>query len=733
MKYVLKTNKLILKSKENSENVFIYTGSPNKDQKNKGKLVILLEFPESTENPKELGNLLVQRIHKLYYNSTLVEQEAMLESILEEVNENLPLITEVDNNFLKKFKAVISIIYRQEVYFSPVGNISAWTTNNKELINIFDYLDDGIDKPTVDKIFTNILSGNIEPNQSLIFTTDTLFDYISEEKLSEIISENEFVGINIKLKELLYKITDKNFCSVFVKLCPFENQDKEETKEDVKNILYNKDNSKESIDKLLQNQKRTKDILTKGKSDIETEENSGQDVMDFVKQELLKENQEKIPKISKKIRKPHIKLNIKPIFSYLKTYLSILWKVLKYPIKIIIKISKKIFTKKIKQNDNLSLQTNAILKGETKNFGSKKPNKNTIILLTALLILIIFAISIFINNRKKETKKIEETYNTIIKNIEEKQEEYDLLGIYKDENQAKEKLNEISELINSLPQKTEEQKQRYNDVLQKFTEILNKIRKLTTVSDINSIKELDFKADNMFKYGDSIILTNKNNKTINQLNLKSKDLNTILEYQSQGNIDTFTKEDEFVYILENDKVIKINLETREKVEMNIALHPNYKNTKDAQMYGNRLYILDSESKQIYKHTMGETNFSKGENWIKSNTDISKATSITIDGDIYLGTSDGNIIRFYSGDLKSINITLIDPIVKNIDKIYTDRTIQEVYLMDNTSKRIVIINKDGALINQYYFPTIKNMNNFIVDGSAKKIYIQSENSILEFKF
>jgi len=43
-----------------------------------------------------------------------------------------------------------------------------------------------IDKPSVNKIFTNILSGNIEPGQLLFFTTNSIFDYVSEEKIEKV-------------------------------------------------------------------------------------------------------------------------------------------------------------------------------------------------------------------------------------------------------------------------------------------------------------------------------------------------------------------------------------------------------------------------------------------------------------------------------------------------------------------------------------------------------------------
>ncbi len=221
MKYILKTSKLLINSKEGLNNIFIYTGSPHENQKNKGKLIIMIELPKETKNPQDLSNLIIQKIHKLYYNSPLNEQEAILENILEEVNENIPLITKVNNSWLKKINAVIAIIYRQEVFFSPLGNVSAWVTSENKLINIFDYLKSDIDEPKIDKIFTNILSGNIEPNQLLMFTTNSIFNHLSKDQVSKIIINNEPAGLNLRLKEKLYKIKNENFCLTSIKLSPY--------------------------------------------------------------------------------------------------------------------------------------------------------------------------------------------------------------------------------------------------------------------------------------------------------------------------------------------------------------------------------------------------------------------------------------------------------------------------------------------------------------------------------
>jgi hypothetical protein len=723
MKYILKTNKLLINSQESANGAFIYTGSPNEGQKDKGKLIVLLDFPKDTKNPKELGNLLIQKIHKLYYRSALVEQEAILENILEEVNENLPIIAEVDNNWAKKFNAVIAIIYRQEVYFSPLGNVSAWTTNNNKLINIFDYLESNIDKPTVDKVFTNILSGNIEPNQLLFFTTNTIFNYLAKDKIEKTIVNNEPAGIILKFKELLNKVKTKNFCLVSIKLSQYTPKQKiektptlktEKTKGGIKINV----SPQQSMDHLLQSQQATEEILSKGKSSATVPENKPNlDDIDITDIQNKKKNNQNFNKY---------------LIQSFKTYIAILGTIFKaiysFIRNIIVTVKEKITRTsipKIKTPNKIIPPTPLPNKAMKKITGGKN------IVIVAIILLLAFAVSIFIMNSQKKLKLEKAAYEIILKNIDEKQEEYDLLLIYNDSGQAKDKLDEISELINKLPQRTKDQKERYNEILDKFTETLNKTRKLNTIKEPEIIAELDFTPVEIVKYGNNLIALGSESSQFSSLDLKTKEIKNSspgdITYQ---NIKAFDKDGNFIYGLkDNDKVVKINLDEQSAEEMTITYHPNYKKANDLMIYNSRIYILDSENNQIYKHNQGDESFGKGDAWIKDTSEITSGTSITIDGNIYAGTNTGEIKKFYTGNLEEFEIEEIDPLIKNIDEIFTDTTINEIYLMDSNSKRIIIINKDGTLINQFYLPTLSVMNNFIIDGAAQKVYIQSDNKII----
>ncbi len=306
--------------------------------------------------------------------------------------------------------------------------------------------------------------------------------------------------------------------------------------------------------------------------------------------------------------------------------------------------------------------------------------------------------------------------------------EYDLVNIYKDESLAKEKLKEISDLINSLPQKTKNQIEKYQEVLNSFSEILNKVNKLETVKNPEIIFEASFNPKKIIKQGNNLIIFGANSSEITKIDASSKQGSSQGKDNIYSNINLYAKDGNLAYGIDTKDLIKINLDSFEIARQPIPYHPNYKSAKSIEFYANNLYIVDSESNQIYKHNGNNGNFDKGVEWIKDKTDVSSVLSIAVDTNIYLGKSDGSILKMFAGKIVPMEIKNVDPKIQTPSKVYTDKSIDQIYILDSSSKRIIVINKKGELLKQYFLPTLKEITDFVFDGASKKMYIISENKV-----
>ena len=107
-------------------------------------------------------------------------------------------------------------------------------------------------------------------------------------------------------------------------------------------------------------------------------------------------------------------------------------------------------------------------------------------------------------------------------------------------------------------------------------------------------------------------------------------------------------------------------------------------------------------------------------------------SFTVDNFVYLLRPNGEIIKVYSG-LRSqpgLPILKLDPPVLGAVKILTTPDDKNLYILDQVGKRIVVISKDGELINQYFSDKFDIMRDMAVDSANQRIYVANGNQIFQ---
>jgi len=124
-------------------------------------------------------------------------------------------------------------------------------------------------------------------------------------------------------------------------------------------------------------------------------------------------------------------------------------------------------------------------------------------------------------------------------------------------------------------------------------------------------------------------------------------------------------------------------------------------------------------------------YDKGSAWLKTDTDIHDAVSLAIDGDLFLLKSDGQILKFVSGYQQEFTIAGLDPKLENPTEIWTYNNLKYLYILEPTHKRVVVLDKNGQMLQQYTSDSWQNPTGMIVDEENKVIYILDNNKIHRF--
>lgn len=142
-----------------------------------------------------------------------------------------------------------------------------------------------------------------------------------------------------------------------------------------------------------------------------------------------------------------------------------------------------------------------------------------------------------------------------------------------------------------------------------------------------------------------------------------------------------------------------------------------------ERYGENVYVLDRAAQQLWRFT-GDEGASPSA-WIRSarGVELSEATSLSIDGDIWIGTSQGDIYRLARGERLDFGISgLQQPLASSV-LLATSTEGSTLAVVEPARQRIVFINKaTGEYIRQVSSPQIGAVTDVFWDEGEQNLFL-----------
>jgi len=274
---------------------------------------------------------------------------------------------------------------------------------------------------------------------------------------------------------------------------------------------------------------------------------------------------------------------------------------------------------------------------------------------------------------------------------------------------------------------------------EQLEENLNKIRKMetknsellanfTTNNDSLKIQKIAYLNNEIIAYGqdeNNIYILNPITKTI-----ETKNLSAIKNLK----FDSTPKEnDQIIFITDNNELAVYDLNSKLINKKEISYPINNIQYGPIFIYNRKLYGVDRHSGQIYRHNSTQTGFDQGVTWLKNTEDLSNVISMAIDGDIFVLKNNGEINKFTKGEKNNFIITGLDPILNNPKEIWTYNDTDKIYILEPINKRVVILNKEGKMLQQFTATEWQNPTDMVVRENEKAIYILDNNKIYRFYY
>lgn len=154
-----------------------------------------------------------------------------------------------------------------------------------------------------------------------------------------------------------------------------------------------------------------------------------------------------------------------------------------------------------------------------------------------------------------------------------------------------------------------------------------------------------------------------------------------------------------------------------------------------KVFAGNIYLLDTANSQIWKYQGTDLEFSEAAPYLKTpSVDFSRASSLAIDGFVYVLSLSGNLARFGGGDIDEIKITGLDSPFREPRGLFTSEDAQNIYILDNGHNRVVILSKNGAYQAQYLLPISPALGPnplLLADETIKKVFLISDSKVYSF--
>jgi hypothetical protein len=195
------------------------------------------------------------------------------------------------------------------------------------------------------------------------------------------------------------------------------------------------------------------------------------------------------------------------------------------------------------------------------------------------------------------------------------------------------------------------------------------------------------------------------------------------------------KENDYaVLIYENNKLAQYSPKDGSWKKIDISYSNQNSKIAGLFVYNRRLYSLDTANNQIYRHDATKTGFGAGSEWLTNNSgiDLKNAVSLAIDGDLYALSKDGAIKKFTGGQEKTFSVSGLDPKLDSADALWTYFELNYIYILDSKNKRLIILDKEGALKKQLMAIEFSNPTGMIIDEVNDMGYILDSNKLYQIE-
>ena len=701
-------------------------------EKAKGYFFALCEINNGPLEQIENLQQMIDDLESSYYESNNDEQEGNnFENLIERINHRGHHILQYNDTVIN---CIVGVIRGHELSLAYHGKPEAWLFyKGKEVLEQMDIIGEQQDKEG--QLFPSILQGQLNTGDFFYIATPHVTDYFDPDRVNKILltrnSRQSAEHVEKVLKDLNSELS---FGGIFFH-CPTEQNIPKTGKTPIR---LDQESSAESLNKMVNREKSTAEIMS---PPVLSGFNKKMNEWKKQRNEEKKLANEK-GRIETNIRNHDIPTKESIINIILISLgkalvwgLVSLWRLLKN----IFVFSGRILVVLFIIITNRNRQRKEIFKSfhfwwysqKTKFF--EMPLFSKIILILTILLGLTFIGSIATFKIKADYAAKKQVYNNQIQAIIDKKNSAEGSLLYGDENRALTLVKEAKEILTSLPEE-DTKRQELEKEISTLSQRLQKINNITAelIVDLNKSSSLA-KTEKLAAIDNFLIAYGKDDKLFYKIDPISKTAESRehLGFLTLNNSFTPKENDTIIFAADDSMLAGYSKDSGTLIKKDVIFPRDNVKISTISIYNRKLYAIDVNNNQIYKHSPTQTGYDKGSEWLKEEIDVRDAISMAIDGDAFILKSNGEILKLTAGAKQEFSISNLEPQLNQPISIWTHSSANNIYILEPTNKRIVALDKAGKLVGQYTSELWTYPTSMIIDEAKKTAYVLDNNKLYKF--
>ena len=275
-----------------------------------------------------------------------------------------------------------------------------------------------------------------------------------------------------------------------------------------------------------------------------------------------------------------------------------------------------------------------------------------------------------------------------------------------------------------------EARQLYEEVVKNLTRAMHSVDVQPELYFDMGLLKKDAKATDISLFDGTIGIYDAFGKTVYTLGVTNRNGNIVGGGNGFDNASHVAVYGDKVYVWTPTGIHQIRLSDQKTVPNMIPASSEWGRISDMAVFGGNIYLLDTQKSRIWKYVATEKGFSQLFEYLNPDTlpDLSQVTNLAIDGSVWLGTTNGTIMRFTAGKENSYTPQGHDmPLGKRLS-VYTHDELKMVYVLDHDYHRVVVFDKEGMYMAQYVWRAGFQPTALAVSESSRKLFLLAEGKI-----